>query len=329
MKRNPSPLLALGAIAALVMLGVPQRSLSAPGPESASGTKPRLLEGYGALPLSFEANQGQTSAAVQFLAHGPGYGLFLTPTEAVLTLQGQQGPSPRGNKPTFAASPGQPHAVATQPPLTLRLKLLGANPKPIIVGLDALPGKVNYLRGNDPKRWHTNIPTYRQVKYAQVYPGIDLVYYGNPRQLEHDFVVAPGTDPAAIALEIEGAGQPSIDAKGDLVLANPRGAVRFQKPVIYQEVNGRRQMVAGAYVLTGAGRLGFRVGAYDPTRPLVIDPVLVYSTYLGGSDGGLWIWDRGGQGRQRLRHGPNRFDRFPAGGKPAPVHLRRWPLYWG
>lgn len=274
-------------------LGVsPPAAASPPVAVSDRAVKPRIVAGYGKLPLAFESNQGQSAKEVKFLAHGPGYGLFLTPSEAVLTLHKRTGAQSRGTrghtvgKHAFSAAARQP---AVEPPLTVRLKLLGANPHPAITGLDALPGKVNYLRGNDRKRWHTNIPTYRRVKYAEVYPGIDLIYYGNPQQVEHDFVVAPGTDPSVIAMAIDGADKLSVDTHGDLVLASPAGAVRFEKPVIYQEVNGGRQMIAGAYVLTGTQGVRFQVGAYDTTRPLVVDPVLVYATYLGGSSG----WESG------------------------------------
>lgn len=140
----------------------------------------QLTEAYGTLPLSFEPNQGQTDKQV-LLSRGPGYTLFLTPTEAVLSLRG--GSRERGKNP-----PSEKYR-------NVRIQLIGANPKPQISGFDALPGKVNYFRGNKPIQWRTNIQTYAKVNYENVYPGIDLVYYGNQRQLEHDFVVAPGADP--------------------------------------------------------------------------------------------------------------------------------------
>jgi hypothetical protein len=260
-----------------------------PTAQSDVGTKPRIVESYGKLPLSFEANQGQTASEVKFLARGPRYGLFLTPTDAVLTLRktnDAKTPLHRrdvGKGQDHPASADRSQGAPGSLPVILHIKLVGANPHPTIVGMDALPGKVNYLRGNDPKRWRTNIPTYRRVKYAQVYPGIDLVYYGNPQQLEHDFIVAPGAKPSGIAMDISGAGKASIDAKGDLVLKSHASGILLKKPVMYQEVNGRRRDIAGGYVLKDGQRVGFRVGVYDATKPLVIDPVLVYSTYLGGS----------------------------------------------
>ncbi len=215
----------------------------------------------GRLPLTFEANQGQADGQVQFLAHGPGYNLFLTGTGAVLALA----PDP-----------------ATQEGSLVRLNLTGANPAAPAVGLDEQPGKVNYLHGNDPAKWQVNVPTFAQVQYQGVYPGIDLVYYGSQQQLEYDFRVAPGADPRAIQLAVTGPAVPSVDAQGNLVLHTPDGDLVQHKPVIYQETAGGRQEVAGGFQVQGT-QVRFAVGAYDPSRALIIDPVLSYSTYLGGS----------------------------------------------
>jgi hypothetical protein len=154
-----------------------------------------------------------------------------------------------------------------------------------VTGREELPGKANYFIGNDPAKWRTDIPTYARVGYQDLYPGIDLVYYGNQRQLEYDFVVRPGADPARIVLGFEGADRLEVDTQGDLVLHTAAGAIRQRKPVIYQEAAGRRMEIAGGYALKDGRRVGFEVAAYDPDRPLVIDPVLVYSTYFGGSSG--------------------------------------------
>jgi hypothetical protein len=218
---------------------------------------------YGQLPLQFELNQGQSDPQVKFLSRGPGYTLFLTATEAVLSL------------PTPAA------------PSVLRLKLWGAQANAEVRGAAPLPGQVNYFRGRDPAKWHRHIPTYAQVRYEGVYPGIDLVYYARQRQLEYDFVVAPEADPRQIRLAFEGtADAPRLDAQGSLILPLASGEVRLQPPGVYQEVDGQRQAVAGRYVLhseAGQVQVGFEVADYDRSRPLVIDPVLVYSTYGGGS----------------------------------------------
>jgi hypothetical protein len=236
---------------------------------------------YGQLPLSFEANQGQTDAQVQFLAHGQGYSLFLTAREAVFAFRppAALGSQHKGIVPRPNAVQATPDTART----VVHMQLLGANPAPQSVGLEELPGKVNYFRGNDPQQWRANVRTYAKVKYAAVYPGVDLVYYGQSRQLEYDFVVAPGADPAIITLGFEGVDHVDVDAQGDLVLSIASGSLRFQKPVIYQEEDGRRQTIAGSYVRKGLHQVGFQLAAYDVTRPLVIDPVLSYATYLGGS----------------------------------------------
>jgi hypothetical protein len=140
---------------------------------------------------------------------------------------------------------------------------------------------VNYLIGNDPKKWHTGITTFGKVNFAQVYPGVDLVFYGNQRQLEYDFVVAPGADPSRIAWQIDGA-KPSIDADGNLVLSAANGPAGFKKPVLYQMVDGKKVAVQGAFTVAG-NRIGFLLGSYDHNKAIVIDPVLTYATYLGGS----------------------------------------------
>jgi hypothetical protein len=149
-------------------------------------------------------------------------------------------------------------------------------------GREPLPGKVNYYRGSDPTQWHENVPTYAKVAYPGVYPGIDLVYYGRGGELEYDFVVRPGADSARIHLGF-GGGAPTLDAKGDLVVSLDGGEVRLPKPVVYQEKNGRREPVDGRFALAGDHEVRFEVAAYDARLALVIDPTIVYSTYLGGS----------------------------------------------
>jgi hypothetical protein len=237
-----------------------------------------VAEAYGQLPLSFEANQGQIDAQVNFLSRGSGYTLFLTPSEAVLSLTQASGASGQG-----------PAGEET----TLRMQLVGGNPAARAIGLDEQSGTSNYLIGNDPSQWHTNITNYGRVEYEKVYPGIDVVYYGNQRQLEYDFVVAPGADPQAIQVRFQGAQSMTLDSQANLVLHTAGGDVIEHAPVLYQESNGAQQAVSGRYVLESNGQVGFAVGGYDPSRSLVIDPVysLVYSTYLGGrsSDDGYGI----------------------------------------
>jgi beta-propeller repeat-containing protein len=233
---------------------------------------------YAPLPLSFEVNHGQTDRRVKFLSRGRGYTLFLTPTEAVLALS-----EPQAEERSVHLRQTLPLTHRKALTSVLRMRLVGANPAPHASGLEELPGKSNYFIGNDPKKWRMNVPNYAKVKYEGIYPGVDLVYYGKQRQLEHDFILAPGANPSGIALELKGADKLSLDSRGDLVLATGGGEVRLQKPVVYQEADGARREIAGSYVLKGKHRVGFELGAYDATRRLVIDPVLSYSTYLGGS----------------------------------------------
>jgi Beta-propeller repeat len=241
-------------------------------------TQGRLLENYGKLPLSFEANHGQTDARVKFLSRGNGYTLFLTGDEAVFSL--------RGSKADGEALPARPQLKPTLVQTVnavLRMKLRNANHSAKVTGADELPGKSNYFIGNDPKKWSSNVTNYAKVKYAGIYSGIDLVYYGNQRQLEYDFVVAPSADPRRIQFDIRGATHISRDEHGDLVLQTAGGEVRWRKPVVYQEKDGARQEIDGHYVIKHGHRVEFRVAGYDLKRALVIDPGVVYSTYLGGS----------------------------------------------
>lgn len=209
---------------------------------------------YARLPLAFEPNLGQTDPQVKFLARGPGYNFFLTADGAVLSARA----------------------------FNLQMKLLYANSSAAVGGEGELAGRSNYFTGNNPARWRANIPTYQKVRYAGVYPGIDVVYYGSQQQLEYDFIVAPGRDPAVIRLVFAGSDRITIDERGDLVLAAAGTTVRLERPRIYQEVGGAQREVAGGYVVNQRHEIGFRVGDYDRSLPLVIDPVLASSTLLGG-----------------------------------------------
>jgi len=249
------------------------------------------VNSYGRLPLSFEVNVGQTSSEVKFLSRGQGYTVFLTQhAEAVLVLC-KSAPKRTPAQPEDRLSAFVEPQPEVAPPAVLRMTLLGAKRTPHLEGLEEFPGKANYFIGNDPRKWRTNVPMYAKVRYREVYPGVDLLYYGNQRQVEHDFIVAPGTDPRVITLGLEGADKASIGADGDFVLGIKDGEVRFQKPVVYQEVDGVRREIPSNYVVKAARQVGFHVGRYDGTRPLIIDPVLSYSTYLGGSgnDSGFGI----------------------------------------
>src|ERR1035438_1576738 len=248
---------ALRAVTALAILAIssglgwPRASAAANRPEA------KLMS----VPLSFEPNQGQLDSTVQFLTRGSGYALFLTPGKVVLNLERQQ-----------------PQAASVD---TLRMSLIGANPKANAVGLAPQPGVVSYFIGNDPKKWRSGIPTYGKVKYPEIYPGVDLVFYGNQRQLEYDFVVDPGADPSRIAWRIDGASA-AIDAAGNLALSAPNGPATFKKPVLYQLDGDKKARVEGAFAVAG-NEVRFQVGSYDHSRALIVDPVLSYASYLAGS----------------------------------------------
>jgi len=313
------PSLAQGAPSKLSILEPTSPSPLAPfsHKHSEKAVEARAVELYGKLPLSFEANQGQTHEEVKFLSRGKGYTLFLTSTEAVMVLrkpraadssglvrgekrwQLRSGRQQEGGEVQNGEATTQVGPLASQAQTVVRMKLVGANPASEATGLQELPGKSNYFIGNDPAKWRTNIPRYAKVKYQDVYPGIDLVYYGNQRQLEYDFVVAPGADPNAIQLAFEGADKIEVDGDGHLELHTASGQVQLRKPLVYQEIDGIRQEISGAYVLNRESKtenlklesVGFQLASYDASKPLIIDPVLNYSTYLGGSgiDNGLAI----------------------------------------
>ena len=245
----------------------------------------KLMEAYGKVPLSFDENVGQTARNVRFMSHGAGYGLFLTSQGAVLTLHHSMAHNLSANhRATYLRALREARRAGTM--TVLQMNLEGANPSSRIAGADPLHKRVNYFVGSDPRNWRTDVPSYAQVKYTRVYPGVDLIFYGNQRHLEYDFVVAPGGDPGAIQLALQGAEKIQIGAGGDLVLHVPEGTVTFQKPVVYQTVRGVRQEIAARYSLSRKQRIRFVVGKYDRSEPLIIDPVLNYSTYLGGSVAG-------------------------------------------
>lgn len=230
------------------------------------GTAPPTSRGAAAvwlsLPLGFEPNRGQAGHDAAFLARGQGYTVLLGRTGALLEWKGvRQGRS------------------------AVRMRILGANPAPAIFGLDEQRGKSNYLRGSDSRLWLTSVPHYGRVRLQDVYPGVALVFYGSGRRLEYDFVVQPGAAPERIALRLEGAKQVVLDASGNLHLRSGGEELVFSKPVIYQQGANGRAIVEGGYVQKGSRTIGFRLGAYDRTKPLWIDPALSvpYTTFLGGS----------------------------------------------
>ena len=226
------------------------------------------------LPLSFEPNFGQVPGPAEFVSAGRGYHLELSRTEAVLNLIA----------PVSSKTPGAAHRVPSRSPHTdqLRLKLIGANQKASGRGINPLAAKSFYFLGSTPALWHTNIPNFGRVLYKQIYPGIDLVYYGNQQQLEYDFMLQPGADPGAIRLRVEGARKMAIDsASGDLILSSAGGEVRLRKPSLYQVAATQRREIAGNFQVLKGEEVSFSVGPYDHSLPLVIDPVLQYATYVG------------------------------------------------
>ena len=237
------------------------------GPES---NKARVKREYGRLPMNFEVNQGQADDSVKFLARGHGYQVFLTDGEAALVLQREKSGAPQPN--------------------ILRIKPVGARAGKG-AGYDLLPTKSNYLIGNDPSQWRAGIANYARVEYSEIYPGINLAFYGTQQALEYDFIVAPGVDPNNITISIEGADQIELNDDGDLVLRVAGEKVYHRSPLTYQ---GDRSAAAARgvrsrYVLKGGNQIGFAVESYDASKPLVIDPVIDFSTYLGGAGDDLGL----------------------------------------
>jgi hypothetical protein len=233
---------------------------------------------YARLPLLFESNQGQTDPQAQFLSRGQGFTVYLTGREAVLTLARPVAKSGLPGTALTRATEARP----AESPTVVRMELLGAQQTPAVTQEDEQPTKTNYFPGNDPSKWRTNVANYAKVRYHDIYPGIDLVYYGNQQRLELDFVVAPGADPSGIQWRMHGVSKIRVD-HGDLTMQAGEGEIRLLKPAIYQNVNGSRREIAGRYVVQDGDTIGFRVGKFDHSRPLVIDPVLAYATFLGGS----------------------------------------------
>ncbi len=257
-------------------------------------------ENYGKLDLAFEENVGQTDSRVDFITRAGGYTAFLTPTGAVFSIQNSESRiqnsesadrrAGRVNALDAASLQGvnTPRSPESTTGVALHMEIVGAKPQ-AAVGREQLPGKANYFIGNDPSQWRSNVSTYGRVEYDDVYPGIDLVYYGKDQQLEYDFIVSPGVDPNQITLNFAGADGVEIDDGGNLVLRTAAGDLVQQKPYVYQDIDGVRQEVAGSFGLgtqystPGTFEVTFDIGTYDESRPLVIDPlVLSYSTYLGG-----------------------------------------------
>jgi uncharacterized repeat protein (TIGR01451 family) len=248
----------------LALAGV---SLACALAQAATSSRPlpsrrQVLASYARLPLSFEPNLGQSDRQVKFLSRGHGYGLFLTADQAILLVQqaGSRGPEFR----------------------RLSLQLLHSNPAASAQAEGRLPGVSNYLLGDNSRQWHTGVPHFARIRYRGVYPGVDLVYYGRQRQLEYDFVAAPGSDPGSIRLQVRGAQSLALDRRGNLILQLPGGAIQLRRPQAYQQTAAGKRSVDARYVLRG-GSVAIALGHYDRRRALVIDPRLAYFSYIGGS----------------------------------------------
>jgi len=271
-------------------------------PSFDEATKSQMLDALAKLPMSFEINRGQTDQQVQFLSRGAGYTLFLTRDAAVLALPVPSSKQAQTQQPSSSAPRPLPY-VASRPQFSspdqhapraesvLNMRIVGANPQAHISGVGKQLAQSNYFIGNDPSQWHKNVSNYEKVRYASVYPGVDLVYYGNQKQLEYDFVVSPGADARTISLAFGGGPDGStkiplsINRDGDLVATLQGGAVSFHKPIVYQKNDSSaKTVVDGRYLLKADGHVGFDLGPYDHSKQLIIDPVLSYSTYLGGSN---------------------------------------------
>ena len=271
-----------------------------------------LNSNYGKLPLAFEPNLGQTDARVRFLARGGGMTAFFTDSGAVLVLSRSERRDPK-------ALPRERREPAKIEQAVVRMKLVHGRATGQVQGLEKLPGVSNYFIGNDPKKWRTDVPHFARIHYEGVYPGIDLVWYGNQRRLEYDFVVRPGADPKQIQVAYEGVESVGVEADGELVLRTALGEVRQQQPRVFQEIGGKRIEVGARYALVARNRVSFQLAKYDRKRELRIDPVvLVYSTYMGG--GRPRQLDRGGWSGLGLHHGVHILDQrsHPVG---VPGHI--------
>ncbi len=280
-----------GSILGLAALGMASETRAAPVPPghgvssqaAASDTRPagRRAVRYSRIPLYFEANRGQAPRGVRYISRGQGYALYLTGAGPVLALHRFEAGSGAARAAEGRSDPqaGRRRAGGSA---VVAMTLVGANPGVEIRGRQRQAGVVNYLVGKDPKHWHRHVPTYRRVVYSGVYPGIDLAYHGRQNQLEYDFDISPGADPKAIRLSFSGIDGMRVDPAGRLHLQTGGGEVIEKAPVAYQRIGGVRRAVASRYVLTGAHQVSFALSGYDPRRPLVIDPVLSFSSYLGG-----------------------------------------------
>ena len=272
---------AVVAAALLVVSPARHASTASAAPGVSSAARGSIQASYAALPLAFEPNQGQMDSHVQYFARGNGYALFLTGNDAVFSLR-----SPQASAKNHAAGRAAQKLAQKDSTAVVRMQLVGSDSLAKVSASDQLSGTSNYYLGNDPAKWRSGIPRFARVSYENIYPGVNLAYYGAQRQLEFDFVVAPHANPAPISLLFSGNQYIKTDASGNLVISTAAGDVLLHKPVAYQEQNGARQSVDARFALNASNQISFELGNYDRSRELVIDPTTVsyaFSTFLGGS----------------------------------------------
>ena len=274
-----SVVLTLVICAASLAADLPAKAKTAAPPEAKAPSVHAVVQKLGQLPLRFEPNQGQSDARVKYLAHGPGYTLFLTSEEAVLALAKPAEERERGKRGKHSMEESE--APAGFEMSVVRMRILGTDPNAAVIPEAPQPGVTNYFIGNDPKQWRRGVPGYGRVRYQAIYPGIDVTFYGNPQRLEYDFAAAPGADPSKIQLAFEGTDKIEKSPSGDLLLRAGGQIVTVHKPVVYQA--DKKQLIDAEFVLRADNRVGFTLGAYDHSQTLTIDPVLTYSSYIGGS----------------------------------------------
>lgn len=245
-------------------------------------SRKQINEAYGNISLNFEPNRGQAASSIKYIARSKQYALLLSQKEALFVLN--QKNSPNQQNLSSASLNGLEHEQVPVQQTVVKMSVVDANAQAELSGVNELTCKSNYFIGNNPKAWKTDIPNYAKVQYKKILPGIDLIYYGKQKQIEYDFIISPYTNPNTIRLDFKGVTDITVDADGELVLNTVAGELRQKKPFAYQTLNGIRIPVDVRYTLTENREIGFELASYDTTKDLVIDPVLAYSTYLGGSD---------------------------------------------
>ncbi len=290
-------ILGMGLLPSTQMASLTQTAVNMNNGTELDPSKARIQVAYGNLPLYFIQNDGQVDKRVKFYEKGSGHATYFTKDGISLSLAAPSDKAPNRALMTNGTKDGvdglSPRSgVSNRQATVVRLVPLEANENPKIVAEGLQEGKVNYLIGNDPKKWKTNIPTYQAVSYKEIYPGIDMKFYGSNHQLEYDIIVQPGADPSKVRLAYEGIEGLDLAKEGDLVINLKGGKIIQKKPSVYQEINGKRVNVKGIFKITETGPItenskqfaySFQVASYDPNYPLIIDPTLVYSTYLGGN----------------------------------------------